>query len=206
MAREKDESKRSSILAAAGRLFAERGYHGTSVADMARETELPVGSIYTYFENKEAILSAVIEEGWSEFLSSMKASLEAAPGPKERISLLVNEVLPGLFKDVDLITILLAEAGRGGLDGLSVGLDEKLEGLADLIGPLLGPLAAEGRSSLSLEPSQARAAIAVYFLGSLYSIRLARRAGLALGEEDILSFIRLSIENSFGLSLPRPQA
>ncbi|MDA8409850.1 MAG: TetR/AcrR family transcriptional regulator [Treponema sp.] len=201
MAREKDESKRLAILAVAGKLFAERGYHGTSVSDIAREIGLPVGSIYTYFENKEAVLVAVIEEGWSGFIASVREGLARAAGPKERILLLVEEVLPGLFRDADLITILLAEAGRGGLDGVSVGLDAKLGGLAELILPVLGPLATEGHSSLSLDPSQARAAIAVYFLGSLYSIRLARSAGLQLSEGDILSFIRLSIENSFGLRL-----
>jgi AcrR family transcriptional regulator len=201
MAREKDESKRLAILEAAGRLFAERGFHGTSVADMARETNLPVGSIYTYFDNKEAVLSAVIEEGWAGFVGTMKEGLEQAAGPRERISLLIDEVLPSLFRDVDLITILLAEAGRGGLDGVTVGLDAKLQGLADIIGPVLGPLAAESRSELILDPTQARTAIAVYFLGSLYSVRLARSAGLAVSEEDILSFIRLSIENSFGIKL-----
>ncbi len=201
MAREKDESKRQAILSAAGKLFAERGYHGTSVADMARETDLPVGSIYTYFDNKEAVLSAVIEEGWSAFLEDLKSSLAGVAGPRERISLLINEVLPGLFRDVDLITILLAEAGRGGLDGVSVGLNAKLESLADVIAPVIAPLAAGGRSSFSLDQAQARSAIAVYFLGSLYSIRLSRTAGLSLSEADILSFIRLSIENSFGFKL-----
>jgi len=201
MAREKDESKRQAILSSAGRLFAERGYHGTSVADMARETDLPVGSIYTYFENKEAVLSAVIEEGWSDFLGTMKDNLSRAAGPKERISILVNEMLPGLFRDVDLITILLAEAGRGGLDGMSVGLNAKLQGLADVITPVIGPLAAESHSGFSMDRTQARAAIAIYFLGSLYTVRLSRSAGLSLSEEDILSFIRLSIENSFGLKL-----
>lgn len=201
MAREKDESKRASILAAAGRLFAERGYHGTSVADMARETDLPVGSIYTYFSNKEAVLSAVIEEGWAEFLGSMKESLQRVTAPRERFSLLVNEVLFGLFRDVDLITILLGEAGRGGLDGISVGLETKLSDLADLILPLIGSLSAEGSTGLRLDQTEARTAIAVYFLGSLYTIRLSRSAGLLLSEADILSFIKLSIENSFGLKL-----
>ena len=201
MAREKDEAKRLAILEAAGRLFAERGFHGTSVADMARETNLPVGSIYTYFDNKEAVLSAVIEEGWSGFIGKMKEGLARAAGPRERISLLIDEVLPSLFRDVDLITILLAEAGRGGLDGVTVGLDAKLQGLADIIGPVLGPLAAESNSKLVLDPVQARTAIAVYFLGSLYSVRLARSAGLAVSEEEILSFIKFSIENSFDIKL-----
>ncbi|MBL8968279.1 MAG: helix-turn-helix transcriptional regulator, partial [Spirochaetaceae bacterium] len=71
MAREKDEAKRRAILAAAKRLFAERGFHGTSVADLARGTGLPVGSIYTYFENKEALMASVLEEGWNLFFEGL---------------------------------------------------------------------------------------------------------------------------------------
>ena len=201
MAREKDESKRAAILASAGRLFAERGFHGTSVADMARETDLPVGSLYTYFENKEAVLSAVIEEGWSDFLAKMKVTLEGATEPRERLSLLIGRVLPELFEDVDLITILLAEAGRGGLDGVSVGLDAKLESLASVIGEIIAPLVTERGGGFVFPPRQARAAIAIFFLGSLYTVRLSRRAGLAISEAELLDFIRQSIENSFGIRL-----
>jgi AcrR family transcriptional regulator len=201
MAREKDESKRMAIMAAAERLFAERGYHGTSVSDMARETDLPVGSIYTYFENKEAVLSAVIEEGWATFLAGMKVALAGTADPKERVSLLIGKVLPELFRDVDLITILLGEAGRGGLGGVSVGLEAKLESLATIISEVIAPLVGREGSNFDFPPSQARPAIAIYFLGSLYAIRLSKTAGLAISEAELLSFIRLSVEKSFGISL-----
>ena len=61
MAREKDEGKRQAIMAAAKKLFAQEGFHGASISDMARETGLPVGSIYTYFENKEDLIRSVID-------------------------------------------------------------------------------------------------------------------------------------------------
>jgi AcrR family transcriptional regulator len=201
MAREKDENKRVAILATAQRLFAERGYYGTSVADIAGEIDLPVGSIYTYFANKEAVLSAVIEEGWGEFLEGLKKALALAASPTERLSLLVGTILPELFRDVDLITILLAEAGRGGSDGISVGLDAKLESLAAIITEIVGPLAAERGVPIDFSPGQARAAIAIYFLGSLYTVRLSRSAGLAISEDELIAFIRQSIENAFGISL-----
>jgi len=201
MAREKDEGKRIAILAAAMRLFAERGFHGTSVADMAKETDLPVGSIYTYFENKEAVLAAVIEEGWSGFLKGMKETLSGIDDPRRRIGALVETILPALFKDVDLITILLAEVGRGGVAGAEVGLDRKLEELAGVVVGVIEPLAREAGHAFSFPPSQVRAAIATYFLGSLYTVRLSRSAGLAISEAEVLAFIRSTIENSFGISL-----
>lgn len=200
MARGKDESKRRGILGAAKRLFAARGFHGTSMTDLARETGLPVGSIYTYFRNKDAILSAVIEEGWSEFFEGLSRSLEGSPGPEEKIELVVDRVLPELFKDIDLITILLGEAGRGDAGGMAFGLEEKLEGLASLISGIIVSLAEERGLVIDFPPRRAMAAICLYFLGALYTVRLSRSAGLKVGEDEILDFIRLSIENSFGSS------
>lgn len=198
MAREKDEAKRQKITAAAKRLFAERGYEATSIADLAREASLPVGSVYTYFENKEAILRAVVEEGWGEFLSGLEAALAGAGGPERRLALIVYEILPSLFKDVDLISILLAEAGR------SVGLEEKLESLSSLVGALILELAASRGLPLAFSEGEAKAALCVFFLGSLDTVRLAKSAGLAVEEKDIIDFIRFAVENSFRMRLSPP--
>ncbi len=51
--------KRDLILAAALTLFAERGFHGTAVPLLASEAGVGAGTIYRYFENKEAIVNAL---------------------------------------------------------------------------------------------------------------------------------------------------
>jgi AcrR family transcriptional regulator len=198
LARERDEAKRGAILAAAKRLFAARGFHAVSVADLAREVELPIGSIYTYFASKEAIVRAVVEEGWQGFVDSLAGALSGPGGPAERFSVLLYRFLPELFADVDLISIILTEAGR------SFSLEDKLERLASLISGLVAELAASRGLSMTLTAAQARAAIAVFFLGGLDAVRLGRSAGVAIGTEDVIDFIRLSIENSFGVELRRP--
>jgi AcrR family transcriptional regulator len=198
MARERDEGKRLAILAAAKKLFAARGFPETSVADLAREVDLPVGSIYTYFENKEAVLHTVIEEGWQEFLDSLAAVISGPGAPEERLSLVVHRFLPALFGDVDLISIILAEAGR------SASLEDKLERLASLVSTLVAELAAERGVSMDFPPRRAMAAITIYFLGSLDVVRISRSAGIQLGIEDLIDFIKLSVENSFGVVLEPP--
>jgi AcrR family transcriptional regulator len=198
MARERDEGKRLAILAAAKKLFAARGFSETSVADLAREVELPVGSIYTYFENKEALLRTVVEEGWQEFLDSLAAAISGPGAPAERLSLIVYRFLPALFADVDLISIILAEAGRG------AGLEDKLERLASLISALIADLAAERGMAMDFPPRRAMAAITIFFLGSLDAMRISRSAGISLSGEDLIDFIRSSVENSFGVRLEPP--
>ncbi|HTX73011.1 MAG TPA: TetR/AcrR family transcriptional regulator [Rectinemataceae bacterium] len=200
MAREKDEGKRQAILGAAKRLFAAQGFNGTSISDLARETGLPVGSIYTYFENKDALARAVIEEGWELFFSTLSSAL-AAESPERGLSLIVRRFLPELFRDVDLIALIVSEGWRlnGGYE--SVGLAQKLDRLAALVGRLVTALAAERGLRFDFPPRRAMAALSLYFLGALDSIRLSRSASLGFSEEDILDFIELSIESAFGLPL-----
>jgi hypothetical protein len=100
--------------------------------------------------------------------------------------------LPSLFEDVDLIAIILAEAGRGS------GLEAKLERLAALVTGLIAELAASRGITIDFGERTAMAAISVYLLGSLDAVRLARRSGIGVESQDVLDFIRMSIENSFG--------
>ena len=54
--------RREDILEASLHLFAERGFHGTSMRDIAREADITEGLIYHYFESKRDLFSAIIEE------------------------------------------------------------------------------------------------------------------------------------------------
>lgn len=56
------ELQRRTVLEAAARLFMERGYAGTSMSDVARELQVSRPTLYYYFENKDSILAALVEE------------------------------------------------------------------------------------------------------------------------------------------------
>jgi AcrR family transcriptional regulator len=195
VAREKDGVKRLAIMAAAKKLFAEEGFHGASMSDLARATQLPVGSLYTYFDSKEALIRSIIEEGWGEFFSNLGDTLTTVRKPEVKLAIIVYRVLPSLFEDVELITILLSEGAR------YAGLEEKLEALTALIADLVLELARERGLSMAFPRGQAKAALALYFLGSLDTVRLSKMAGLEIPASDIIDFIRLSIENSFRVDL-----
>ncbi|WP_139786459.1 TetR/AcrR family transcriptional regulator, partial [Klebsiella variicola] len=59
---QKQQARRAEIVAAAQRCFAEKGLHGASVADIAREAGLSVGQLYRIFASKEAIIEAIVSE------------------------------------------------------------------------------------------------------------------------------------------------
>ena len=50
-----EQEVRDRILAAAARVFSEKGYHSSTIADVVRESGLSVGAIYTYFTGKDEL-------------------------------------------------------------------------------------------------------------------------------------------------------
>jgi AcrR family transcriptional regulator len=57
------EARPSELLAAALDLFVERGFAATRLEDVARRAGVSKGTLYLYYENKEALFKAVIQEG-----------------------------------------------------------------------------------------------------------------------------------------------
>ncbi len=51
---------RDDIMAAAKKTFARSGFHGTTIADVAKEAQLPFGAVYQYFDSKDALFQALI--------------------------------------------------------------------------------------------------------------------------------------------------
>ncbi len=54
--------RREEILQASLHLFATKGFHGTSMRDIARSADITEGLIYHYFENKRDLFRAIIDE------------------------------------------------------------------------------------------------------------------------------------------------
>jgi AcrR family transcriptional regulator len=58
---EAKEQRREAILVAAKRVFARKGFHATTVADVAKAAKLSYGSIYWYFDSKDALFHALMD-------------------------------------------------------------------------------------------------------------------------------------------------
>ena len=78
--------RRGRILVAARKLFVSRGPSKTKVADIAREADIAVGSVYLEFASKNAILQAIARDRHHIILAEMTAAADAAgPGHAARI-------------------------------------------------------------------------------------------------------------------------
>jgi AcrR family transcriptional regulator len=69
---------RDAILDAAERLFAERGFAGTSVRDIVRESQSSPPSLYHFFGSKENLLVELVADRYASFCDSLEAELESA--------------------------------------------------------------------------------------------------------------------------------
>jgi AcrR family transcriptional regulator len=83
--------KRTRLIEAANKLIHQQGFNQTTLADIARESEVPLGNVYYYFKTKEEIGSALIEHR-ADFYRDVIESWNKLPDPKQRILALIQMV------------------------------------------------------------------------------------------------------------------
>jgi AcrR family transcriptional regulator len=72
--------KRRQILDAALRIFAERGYHGTAVPDVAKAAKVATGTLYHYFDHKEQLVNAVFVDAKHRLGAALLAEANSLTG------------------------------------------------------------------------------------------------------------------------------
>ena len=128
--------RRSQILEAALVCFAKRGFHQTSMHDISGEAGISVGLIYRYFENKEAVISAMADRHKTE-ISEMLERARQAPSLLESLEILFTahccEDAPQLVSA--FVVDLYAEASRNPhvADLVRDVLETAMNGVRDLI-------------------------------------------------------------------------
>ena len=103
-------NSRADVVAAAGKLFAERGYHGTSMRDLGRELGLLGSSLYAHVESKQDLLVEVVEEGARLFQDSADEALAAEGSAGDRLRGLVEGHIDVVLDNQDVVRTFLNEA------------------------------------------------------------------------------------------------
>lgn len=86
-------ARREGILEAAQRVFAKKGYHEATIAEIAKESEYAPGSIYLYFKGKQQLFLALIEGKFKHLLTLVEEATRGPGNPIERLGLVVRTVL-----------------------------------------------------------------------------------------------------------------
>ncbi len=194
MARNRDENKRVAILQASKMLFSQKGFLGTSISDIVRETGMTVGTIYTYFKSKEEIVHVIVEEGWQELYGRIEKDLAEAHTPEKQAKILIERIIPGILTDVDFVNILLSEAVT------YTRLEDKVEQLTDLVHSLVrSHVSRRGKTAYSRDTL--RTALVVILLGIMSTVRVARTSSLGISDRDVIAFVKTLARESLDMEL-----
>jgi AcrR family transcriptional regulator len=97
--RKRVANRREIIVKAAGRLFREKGYEGTSVRDLANAVGLQSGSLFFHFRSKEEILLSLLEGGLRRAVAILDRHLAAAVSPREKLSAILHGHLQAILDE-----------------------------------------------------------------------------------------------------------
>lgn len=97
-ARVRGDETRQRILDVAASLFLERGYHGTSVKEIASGVGVSVAALYYFFDSKEEIYVSFIQEALKDFREEIVKSIGTGPAPK-RLRRFVRTFVLGQLAD-----------------------------------------------------------------------------------------------------------
>lgn len=103
-------NSRADVVQAAGRLFAQRGYHGTSMRDLGRELGLNGSSLYSHISSKEDLLVDVVQRAADLFEGSAGEALRTEGTERDRLRALVAGHVDVLLDHVDEARTFLNEA------------------------------------------------------------------------------------------------
>lgn len=119
LAKSANQLRRAQLLQCAKAVFAERGYHAASVADVITAAGVARGTFYLYFDGKRQLFGRILDDLLQELdarIRVIELGPDAAP-PVEQLRANLRRVLTLLLRDRALVRILLHEAVALDADG-----------------------------------------------------------------------------------------
>jgi AcrR family transcriptional regulator len=103
-------NKQKEIALAAVKLFEQKGYHATSVQDIADEVGLQKGSLYHYIHSKEDLLLQIAHQAITDFNQRLERVLASNMSAKEKLVQAIENHLSVSISNLQTTTVLLREA------------------------------------------------------------------------------------------------
>jgi len=113
---------RADLLAAARRVFAARGFHDASIAEITATADVGVGTFYLHFRDKDEALRTLVQEGLAEVRDRLAAAVGNAP-LERTLPLVLRILLREAYERRDLFAIALGSGTRPGLEARAALVD-----------------------------------------------------------------------------------
>jgi TetR/AcrR family transcriptional regulator, fatty acid metabolism regulator protein len=109
----RDPDKPQQIIEAAVRVFARKGYFSSRVSDIAREAGIAAGTIYLYFDTKEAVLITLFREKMAAFVAALRKAITDEPDAVAKVRRLVHLHFHMLEQNPELAGVVQVELRQG---------------------------------------------------------------------------------------------
>ncbi len=106
----KYDQKLIYVLKTSAAIFAEKGYHSTSIRDIARATKMSLAGLYYYFSSKEELLFLIQDYCFSTVLGDCRKLLKDIEDPVRRLRLLIENHLNYFVNNMNEMKVLSHEA------------------------------------------------------------------------------------------------
>ena len=106
------DDKRTRILDAAIRVFAQHGYHEARVGDIAEDAGVAHGLLYHYFASKDDVLRTIFVENWGQLIARFRAVEVANEPAGEKLEGIAKILLRTWRNDPALVTVMVREVAR----------------------------------------------------------------------------------------------
>lgn len=101
--------QRSDIIQAAAQIFRHKGFHATSMQEIADAVKLQKSSLYHHIPSKQDILLTILDYALDLLITDMQAVIESDLAPEDKLRRAVHVYVDRLTEDADLATVLLME-------------------------------------------------------------------------------------------------
>src|SRR5262245_13700466 len=98
----------ADVLLAARRLYARKGYQQTQMVEIARASELAVGTLYQLFPSKEAILRSLLEDRMDDLVTRVRAAVDHEQAVRDQLRLVVETHLAFARENADILRLYLS--------------------------------------------------------------------------------------------------
>jgi AcrR family transcriptional regulator len=138
----KYDQKLVYVLKTSAAIFAEKGYHSTSIRDIARATKMSLAGLYYYFSSKEELLFLIQDYCFGTVLEDCRRLLAGVDDPISRVKLLIENHLNYFVNNMNEMKVLSHEANAIGGDFFKK-VNSKKRQYVDLVMNLLQQIAVE---------------------------------------------------------------
>ena len=138
------DQKLVHVLKTSAAVFAEKGYHSTSMRDISRATKMSLSGLYYYFKSKEELLFLIQDFCFSTVIGDCRRLLDGVDDPVRRLKLLIENHLNYFVNNMNEMKVLSHEANSITRDMFRK-VNTKKRQYVDLVMSLLAEIAREHR-------------------------------------------------------------